>query len=167
MPITLPCACGKSFRVKDELAGRKVRCPGCGGVLAVPTPEADVEAAALEALLDASAGAAEAPTPASRSHSEISFRTSEEHLQTAPLPRQPQPLPLTQRKTKPRKERRAEWSMPMIVVNREIVLGGLAILAAVAWFLFGLAVGRLYLIGPSVLFASGVGAIIRGFTMAE
>src|SRR5262245_8353312 len=36
MPITLPCTCGKTFRIKDELSGKRVKCPACGGVLAVP-----------------------------------------------------------------------------------------------------------------------------------
>jgi hypothetical protein len=43
MPIPLECACGRSLRVKDELAGRKVKCPQCGGVLAVPKPAAAEE----------------------------------------------------------------------------------------------------------------------------
>jgi hypothetical protein len=38
VPISLACACGKALRVKDELAGRKVKCPGCQAVLAVPAP---------------------------------------------------------------------------------------------------------------------------------
>lgn len=40
MPITLSCGCGKKLRVKDELAGRKVKCPGCAAVIAVVAPEA-------------------------------------------------------------------------------------------------------------------------------
>ena len=37
MPITLVCTgCGKSYQLKDELAGRKVRCPGCQSVQVVP-----------------------------------------------------------------------------------------------------------------------------------
>jgi RsiW-degrading membrane proteinase PrsW (M82 family) len=39
MPITLSCECGKKLRVKDELAGRKVKCPGCGKVLIIPSAE--------------------------------------------------------------------------------------------------------------------------------
>jgi hypothetical protein len=34
--ITTACACGKEIRVKDELAGKKVRCPSCQAVLIVP-----------------------------------------------------------------------------------------------------------------------------------
>lgn len=36
MPIPLKCACGKKFALKDELAGRKVKCPACQQVLSVP-----------------------------------------------------------------------------------------------------------------------------------
>ncbi len=37
MPITLTCSgCGGSFRLRDEMAGRKVRCPDCESVQVVP-----------------------------------------------------------------------------------------------------------------------------------
>jgi uncharacterized protein YxjI len=37
MPISLSCSgCGKSFHLKDEMAGRKVRCPECEAVQVVP-----------------------------------------------------------------------------------------------------------------------------------
>ena len=37
MPIALTCSgCGRSYPLKDELAGRKVRCPGCATVQVVP-----------------------------------------------------------------------------------------------------------------------------------
>jgi HEAT repeat protein len=34
--IIVPCACGKKLRVKSELGGRRVKCPACGGAVAVP-----------------------------------------------------------------------------------------------------------------------------------
>jgi hypothetical protein len=37
MPVAVSCDCGKQFKVADEYAGRKIKCPGCGGVLAVTT----------------------------------------------------------------------------------------------------------------------------------
>src|SRR5437762_13865730 len=45
MPIPLSCNCGRAPRVKDELAGRKVRCPQCSAVLVVlpSTPPDDEE----------------------------------------------------------------------------------------------------------------------------
>src|SRR3954468_19132818 len=35
--IPISCdGCGKNLKVKDEVAGKKVKCPGCGQVLRVP-----------------------------------------------------------------------------------------------------------------------------------
>ena len=39
VPILLTCPCGRSLRLKEELAGRKIVCPQCGTVLTVPPPE--------------------------------------------------------------------------------------------------------------------------------
>jgi len=36
MAIVVSCDCGKQFRTKDEHAGRKGRCPECGGLIAIP-----------------------------------------------------------------------------------------------------------------------------------
>ena len=47
MAITLTCTgCGKSYQLKNEMAGRKVRCPGCQSVQVVPedsTEDYDLE----------------------------------------------------------------------------------------------------------------------------
>ena len=45
MPIPVACPCGRSLRVKDEFAGRKVRCPDCSNVLAVSAVRTAVTAA--------------------------------------------------------------------------------------------------------------------------
>jgi hypothetical protein len=37
MAISLTCECGKKLAVKDELAGKRVKCPGCGELLTVPS----------------------------------------------------------------------------------------------------------------------------------
>ena len=39
MPITVTCACGKTLRAPDEAAGRRAKCPGCGAIVNVPSPE--------------------------------------------------------------------------------------------------------------------------------
>jgi tetratricopeptide (TPR) repeat protein len=39
MTIAVACGCGKRFQAKDELAGRRVKCPNCGGVIAIPNVE--------------------------------------------------------------------------------------------------------------------------------
>src|SRR4051812_46050295 len=33
---TVSCACGKKFGIKEEWAGRQVKCPACGNVFLVP-----------------------------------------------------------------------------------------------------------------------------------
>jgi hypothetical protein len=57
MPITFDCSCGKRLRVKDELAGRRVKCPACAGAVTVPAPPAEP---AFEVVEDDEP----APTPA-------------------------------------------------------------------------------------------------------
>jgi RsiW-degrading membrane proteinase PrsW (M82 family) len=36
MTIAFSCACGKRLRAKDEWAGKRVKCPGCGSPLVIP-----------------------------------------------------------------------------------------------------------------------------------
>lgn len=55
MPIAVECACGKAFEAADELAGKLVRCPGCGLPVEVtgrhvppPKPEPKSKAKILE-----------------------------------------------------------------------------------------------------------------------
>ena len=42
MPIIFNCSCGKTLRVSDEHAGRRVKCPVCGAVLLVPKPKTEL-----------------------------------------------------------------------------------------------------------------------------
>lgn len=41
MPIKLTCACGKKLSVKDEMAGRRVKCPACQKAVNVPKPDVE------------------------------------------------------------------------------------------------------------------------------
>ena len=36
MSVAVTCSCGSKFKAKEELAGKRVKCPSCGGTLAVP-----------------------------------------------------------------------------------------------------------------------------------
>ncbi|MBM4072619.1 MAG: hypothetical protein FJ271_27380 [Planctomycetes bacterium] len=40
MPIAFWCPCGTPLKVKDALAGKKVKCPKCGMSIAAPQPAA-------------------------------------------------------------------------------------------------------------------------------
>ena len=35
MPIRVSCACGKAYQFKDEFAGRRAKCPACGGIVVI------------------------------------------------------------------------------------------------------------------------------------
>jgi len=51
MAIQVSCACGKTFKVKDHLAGKAVKCPGCQKPLRIPGAPPDqprAEAASTE-----------------------------------------------------------------------------------------------------------------------
>jgi hypothetical protein len=49
MAIALSCpSCDKALKVKDELAGRRVKCPGCGGPILVTVDEVPAEEMAVQ-----------------------------------------------------------------------------------------------------------------------
>jgi hypothetical protein len=79
MPIPVQCDCGRSLRIKDELAGRKVKCPQCGAVLVVPQPEPSAEDQAFELI---SGDSEEEARPRGKAKS-----ADDEGVQTAPRPR--------------------------------------------------------------------------------
>jgi uncharacterized protein YxjI len=50
MPVTVTCACSKSFSLKDEFVGRIVKCPGCGGSVRVRATTATLATAPAPVL---------------------------------------------------------------------------------------------------------------------
>lgn len=48
VPLQVACRCGKTLKAPDHLAGKRVRCPGCGNVLSLP-PAASAPPAARAA----------------------------------------------------------------------------------------------------------------------
>lgn len=42
MPIAISCTCGRDLTLRDELAGKVIRCPACAGTLQVPVPAEEV-----------------------------------------------------------------------------------------------------------------------------
>jgi hypothetical protein len=39
MPFTLNCTCGKTLRIADEHAGKRIKCPACNGILSSAAPQ--------------------------------------------------------------------------------------------------------------------------------
>ena len=56
MPILVTCECGRQLRARDQLAGRRAKCPGCGMLLRVQGP----------LIVEAVNASAPAPAPATR-----------------------------------------------------------------------------------------------------
>ena len=48
-------------------------------------------------------------------------------------------------------------------VNGDIIVGLVMVLGAIIWLVVGLAIGRLFFVGPPVLFLLGIIEIVRGF----
>ena len=47
MLLSVKCSCGKGLKVKEEAAGKKVKCPACGHLTLVPLPNGDEQERAL------------------------------------------------------------------------------------------------------------------------
>lgn len=50
MAIQLQCTCGRSLTLRDELAGKIIRCPACAGALTVPSAAEEVVEVVEEAV---------------------------------------------------------------------------------------------------------------------
>jgi hypothetical protein len=79
MSISVSCQCGRDLRVKQEYAGKRIRCPDCKGVVAVPTEEA--------------APAAEQPVPAQPESEKPAAAPAERKQSRKRPPVQPNLLP--------------------------------------------------------------------------
>jgi len=167
MPIPVQCNCGRSFRAKDELAGRKARCPNCSTVLTIPQPEPppETEDEVSQALLDDST---EDAPPARPRTKPASFRAEETDRSPAPPPRRAIPqVPETKPAKRPKRRRSSrddsERSRGGVAINPAIVTGLLMMAGAAIWFFVGLAANIIFFY-PPVLFLLGIGSVIRGFT---
>jgi hypothetical protein len=60
MPISVQCGCGKSFAVKEELAGKAVKCPACQKPVSIPAAAAQAKGKHLASA--AGTGQAAGPT---------------------------------------------------------------------------------------------------------
>jgi hypothetical protein len=187
MPIPLKCDCGRSLRVKDELAGRKVRCPVCKCVLAVPQADQPLEVIPAESPFSgARASDSDSPPLVRRKYPS----TPEEDVDPEPKPvvrrkvpqsdpdedssepivrakypsdSPPRPRPPGRLKRRPRKSRdglalEEGWFGSM---NAGVIGGVIMMVIAVVWFVVGLHLGWIFFY-PPILFIIGIGAFIKG-----
>lgn len=165
MSIQFVCECGRSLKVKDESAGRKVRCPTCGIVIVVPTPASSENAAdeAINELL------AEGPPPASPPKpmlEEDDARFEEEKRPSLPASKPRSMPPDPTREARVPRIKKPDSSYSGISIHPQIIIGVLMMVGAVVWFFAGLAADRIFFY-PPILFLLGIGAIIKGFTGRE
>ena len=175
MPIALTCGCGRAMRIKEEYAGRKVRCPDCRGVVTVPEPTAPPQIDELEVLNAEPAEAeretlpsraavtARRPTPP-RDEEDAGIQEESRRRPAAdePRPSRPEPKrrprPRVRRNDRPRVAFEGGWFGS---ANAGVAGGLLMILIAAVWFFAGLAAGIIFFY-PPILFIIGVVAFIKG-----
>lgn len=161
MPLAFNCDCGRALRVKDELAGKKIRCPECKSILTVPDRNISDELE-LEVI------------PADEDE-----ETARKSARRAAIQTEPPEAPLARRRTvqdevpTPRKRSKASReirrSTPSVTfergwfgsINAGVVGGILMMLIAVVWFVVGLAGGIIFFY-PPILFVIGIVAIVKG-----
>ena len=189
--ISMQCGCSRSFKIKDELAGKKIRCPECKAVLAVPKPEVELESDddAANFLVAESAPVTVTPVAAGKPRARKSRdeddddREENEDDDEAPRPKKKSddgftadPSPWDKAKPEPKKDKKPkkksrsldsynddppERSGPGIVISKSIITGILMMIGAVVWFGLGLAADRIFFY-PPVLFVCGIVAVVKG-----
>jgi hypothetical protein len=171
VPILVNCDCGKALRAKEELAGKKVRCPACSKVMKLPIPEATLEDDAASMLL--------ADLDPSEKKPAVNYSTSYRGEKQVPPPlpptraisAKPTPLPpprLEAKKKKMTRGKKREGYSGIAFekgwfgdVNSGAIGGILMMVIAVVWFVLGWLGGVLF-IYPPILFVLGFIAFIKG-----
>ena len=194
MPVTFTCSCGKTLQVKDEFAGRRVRCPACQQPVSVPAADLGFEVVedtkaspGFEVVEDtkasppptakrlpirAKAVAIVDDTP-SKSRSRNQDQDEEDEDDRPKKKRRDEDEEEEDRpKKKPKfKAKKAVEKKPSHFATEQWVLNGgvgggiLAMVIAVVWFVVGLANDRLFFY-PPILFVVGFVGLIKGLTQS-
>jgi len=147
MAISLQCACGRSLRLKDHLAGKRVKCPDCNSVLEVPQPDVVEDAVVDDSIPEVE----EAPPPRSQS-----YRPNYEARRPAP----PAP-PKTKRRRRSRPRLYPDRRGGGISISPAVITGLLMMVVAVVWLIAGLLAG-LFFYGSPILFVLGLICFVKG-----
>ena len=163
MPISISCDCGRSLRVKDDLAGRKIRCPECAAVVVVPAAVRvrQSEDAASEFLL-ADSGEEKAASSPQNSEVKPPALPAAEAVRAAPAG-----IAKINNLTKKMRKRKSDDSRYSgIAINPQIITGLLMMIGAAVWFFVGLGANRIFFY-PPILFVLGIGTVVKGFMGGE
>ncbi len=174
MPIELSCDCGRALRLKDNLAGKKIRCPDCQSVLSVPAQSDDSHDPGFEVLPDNEGHEDSSPRRSRRS----AIRTEPPEVLPArrrdeedepPPPRRRDDDDEPPRPRRPKRSREIKRRSPAVSfeqgwfgsVNAGVIGGILMMVIAVVWFIAGLMGGYIFFY-PPILFVVGIIAIVKG-----
>jgi hypothetical protein len=164
MPIAMTCTCGRALTLRDELAGKLIRCPSCAGTLNVPI-------AAEEIVEDVVAG----PPPLPPALPPRSAQQKERDIAVAPPP-PPRPKPKEPKKKKKKSVYQEYYAKentnPMLVLdegwfgnmNSGMVGGALTLLAGILLLVLLLVFGGFFrlMIFAGLLIIVGLLGIIKG-----
>lgn len=165
MPITLACSCGKTLRVKDDYAGRWVRCPACKDTALVP--EAGMQPQpAFEVVEDEPA-----PPPAKKrvTAEAATIRLDDEEPPARPRSRPDQeydgPRKAKKRKrSRPKEEEKPDhFALEKGILNSGVPGGLAAMVIAAVWFVVAIQNNYIFYY-PPILFVVGLIAFLRGLT---
>src|SRR5262245_57953452 len=144
MSISVACSCGKKYRVKEALAGKKIRCADCAELIKVPVLVPDDDAEFDEFALPPAADDGEEDEPSLPPQVKRRSKTTEREV------------------TSDRPERQRVLKQGWFESTNGGVLGGiLMMLIAVVWFVVGLAAGRIFFY-PPILLIIGFIAFCKG-----
>jgi hypothetical protein len=150
MPLTVDCTCGKKLQARDELAGKKVKCPQCATVLTLPTSTA---IATAPVRFD---------TPPRPTRDAIRTEPEERILDALP-PRPELDDDDTAYDSKLRRRKREAREGSIFTGSTgEILIGTLMIVGGIAWLGLGLAAGIIFY-KPAFLIIGGFIAMVKGF----
>lgn len=162
MPITVLCPCQNEYRVKDELAGKRIKCPHCKQPVDVPMYDQPVPAAQsdpYDQYSQDSHGTAYAAGAA------FGHQNPDDEYQLQPTgienenPYQP-PAQHDGYGPAPTKSHSSG-------VNGGAIMAGVGMMVgAVIWFVVGMAAGRIFFY-PPILFIFGLVSFVKGLIGSE
>ena len=162
MPITVSCPCQNTYRVKDELAGKKIKCPHCQQPVDVPLYDEPAPVAAPDPYggMDTQAFPSSSPTAGS-------IEPHHEHNDEFSLQHEQPPQMVSSYAGPDSHVGYGPDSTPTAPqassgVNAGAIVAGLAMMGgAVLWFVVGMAAGRIFFY-PPILFIFGLISFVKG-----
>ena len=166
----MQCTCGKAYRVKDEFAGKKIRCSACKIIVVVPLLEAEDDA--VNFLLTEDPGLKVAPVKSRPVDDEEPRPRKDERITSNPAP-WPKTAPPEKPSRVPKRKKRLSESEdrasygPAFVISPTVATGALMMIGAVVWFFGALIFLDRIFFYPPIMFVLGIGALFRGLTGQE